>query len=102
MDEPAFLAVNTLVNCRLDYCNSRFRSQQLQIAVYLKHSRIVTNWNRYSHATPIRKKLHWLPVEFRCIFKTASLVTSKLSNKSFQPSSVYLLSKIWHTVQPPR
>ena len=25
-------------------------------------------------ASPILKRLHWLPVEFRCIFKTATVV----------------------------
>ena len=29
---------------------------------------------RYSHATPIRKALHWLPIKQHCIFKTALLV----------------------------
>ena len=42
--------------------------------MYSKHGRIVTNCNRYSWATPILKQLYWLPVEFRCIFKTATLV----------------------------
>ena len=36
--------------------------------------RIVINCNRYSRATPILKQLHWLPVAFRCIFRTATLI----------------------------
>ena len=44
------------------------------IFVRLALRRIVTNCNRYSRASPILKKLHWLPAEFRCIFKTATLV----------------------------
>ena len=37
-------------------------------------ARIVTNHNKYTQAFPILKQLHGLPVEFRCIFKTAILV----------------------------
>ena len=36
----------------------------------------VTNCNKYTRASPILKRLHWLPVESRCIFKTATLVKS--------------------------
>ena len=71
---------NALVSSRLDYCNSLFRSLssfnmcKLQ-CIQNTLGRIVTNCNRYSQATPILKiKLHWLPVEFQCIFKTATLV----------------------------
>ena len=37
-------------------------------------ARIVTNHRKYAHVTPILKQLHWLPVKYRCIFKTATLV----------------------------
>ena len=44
--------------------------------MYSKYTlgRVVTNCNRYLWASPIMKNLHWLPVEFRRIFKTATLV----------------------------
>ena len=67
------------MSSRLDYCNSFFRSLssfntcKLQ-CIQNTLGRIDTNCNRYSQATPILKKLHWLPVEFRCIFKTVTLV----------------------------
>ena len=35
---------------------------------------IVSNNNRYSGISPVRKDLHWLPVEQRSIFKTMTLV----------------------------
>ena len=78
-NDASVLAANALVSIRLDYCNSLFRSlssfhisklQCIQNTLW----RIVTNCNRYSRASPILKKLHWLPVEFQCIFKTATLV----------------------------
>ena len=37
-------------------------------------ARIITNATKYSHITPVRKTLHWLPIEHHSIFKTALLV----------------------------
>ena len=45
-------------------------------------TRIVTNHRKYAHVTPILKKLHWLPVKYRCIFKTATLVYKFLHSGS--------------------
>ena len=84
-DEAAILAANALVTSRLDYCNSLFRSlsslnmRKLQ-CIQNTLARIVTNCNKYTQASPILKQLHWLPVEFRCIFKTATLVYKFLHN----------------------
>ena len=75
----ALMAANALVGSRLDYCNSLFRSlsaldlRKLQ-CVQNSLARIVTNTTKYSHITPVRKILHWLPIEQRSIFKTALLV----------------------------
>ena len=73
------MATNALVGSRLDYCNSLFRSHStldLRKLQYVQNSlaRIVTNTTRYSHITPVRKTLHWLPIEHHSIFKTALLV----------------------------
>ena len=43
-------------------------------------ARIVTNCNKYTRASPILKRLPWLPVEFCCILKTATLVYKFLHN----------------------
>ena len=40
-------------------------------------ARIVANpprSKRVFHITPVRKELHWLPVKYRCIFKTLTIV----------------------------
>ena len=72
----ALMAANALVGSRLDYCNSLFRSlpaldlRKLQ-CVQNSLARIVTNTTKYSHITPVRKTLHWLPIEHRFIFNTA-------------------------------
>ena len=84
-DEAVILAANVLVTSHLDYCNSLFRSlssinmRKLQ-CIQNTLARIVTNCNKYTQASPSLKQLHWLPVEFRCIFKTATLVYKFLHN----------------------
>ena len=73
------LVANALVSSRLDYCNSLFRSLskfnlcKLQ-CIQNSAARIVSNTSRYTSITPVLKKLHWLPVEQRRVFKTATLV----------------------------
>ena len=84
-DEAAILAANALVTSRLDYCNSLLRSlsslnmHKLQ-CIQNTLARIVAKCNKYTRASLILKRLHWLPVEFRCIFKTATLVYKFLHN----------------------
>ena len=73
------MAANALLGSRLDHCNSLFRSlsaldlRKLQ-CVQNSLARIVTNTTKYSNITPVRKILHWLPIDHRSIFKTALLV----------------------------
>ena len=70
---------NAFVSSRLDYCNSLFRSlskaslHRLQ-SIQNCAARIVTNSCRYTHITPVLRKLHWLPIQFRSEFKLATLV----------------------------
>ena len=76
--EVAVLAANALVSSRLDYCNSLFRglsgfNQHKLQSIQNTLARIVTNHRKYAHVTPFLQKLHWLPVKYRCIFKTATL-----------------------------
>ena len=71
--------VNAFVSNRLDYCNSLFRSlskvnlHRLQ-SIQNIAARIVTNLCKYTRITPILRKLHWLPIQFRSEFKLATLV----------------------------
>ena len=77
--EAALMAANALVGSRLDYCNSLFRGlsaldlRKLQ-CVQNSLAGIVANTTKYSHITPVRKALNWLPIKYRSIFKTAMLV----------------------------
>ena len=91
--DMAVLAANTLVSSRLDYCNSVFRglscfNQHKLQSIQNTLARIVTNHRNYAHVTPILKQLHWLPVKYRCMFKTATLVYKFLNTGSpsyFEP-----------------
>ena len=75
----ALMPANALVGIRLDYFYSLFRNlsaldlHKLQ-CVQNSLARIVTNTTKYSQITPVRKTLHWLPIEHHSIFKTALLV----------------------------
>ena len=91
--EATLMAANALVGSRLDYCNSLFRGlsaldlRKLQ-CVQNSLARIVANTTKYSHITPVRKALHWLPIKYRSIFKTAMLVYKFLLSgnpKYFEP-----------------
>ena len=68
-----------MLSSRLDYCNSIFRSlskfnlHRLQ-SIQNSAARIVTNKSKYTRITPVLRKLHWLPVQFRSEFKLATLV----------------------------
>ena len=102
--DAALLVANALVSSRLDYCNSLFRSlskfnlRKLQCVQNIA-ARIVSNTSRYSRITPVLKKLHWLPVEHRAIFKTATLVYKYIHNgipKYFDPY-ISLYSSMYNT-----
>ena len=91
--EAALLAANALAGSCLDYCNSLFRGlsaldiRRLQ-CVQNSLARIVANTTKYSHITPVRKSLHWLPVLHRSVFKTALWVYKFLHSghpKYFEP-----------------
>jgi len=71
------------ISCRLDYCNSLLygindgllrRLQSVQNAA----ARLVTGASRRDHITPVLRRLHWLPVRQRVVFKVAGLVYQSL------------------------
>ena len=70
--------------------NSKFQSAAyLFLFIYF----YLTYTPKYAHITPVLKSLHWLPVEYRCIFKTATIIYKYLHTslpKYFSPHiSVY-------------
>ena len=72
------MTANLLVGSHLDYCNSLFRGlfaldlRKLQCVQNIL-ARIVANTTKYSHITPVRKAVHWLPIKYHSSFKTAML-----------------------------
>ena len=77
--DAAVSVANAFVSSWLDYCNSLFRSlskfnlHRLQ-SIQNSAARIVTNLSKYTWITPVLRKIHWLPVQFRSEFKLATLV----------------------------
>ena len=70
---------NAFVSSQLDYCNSLFRSRSkfnLHRLQFIQNSaaRIVTNSSKFTQITLVLRKLHWLPIQFRSVFKLATLV----------------------------
>ena len=63
------LVANSLVSSRLDYCNSLFRSPSK-----FNLCKLQCIQKSAANITPVFKKLHWLPVEQRMVFKIATLV----------------------------
>ena len=95
--DVAVLVANALVSSRLDYCNSLFRSlskfnlRKLQ-CIQNSAARIVSNTSRYTSITPVLKKLHWLPVEQRIMFISATLVYKFLHTAFLRYFAPYLSS----------
>ena len=89
--EAALMAANALV--LITVSNSLFRGLSALDLCKLRRvqnslARIVANTTKYSHITPVRKALHWLPIKYRSIFKTAMLVYKFLHSgnpKYFEP-----------------
>ena len=77
--DAAVSVANGFVSSLLDYCNLLFRSlskvnlHRLQ-SIQNSAARIVTNSCKYTLITPILRKLHWRPIQFRSEFKLATLV----------------------------
>ena len=77
--EVAILSTNAMVSSHLDCCYSLFRGlscfNQHKLQSFLNTlAHIVTNHRTYVHFTPILSRLRWLPVNYRCMFKTVTMV----------------------------
>ena len=84
LDRPT---VEKLVNAtitRLDYCNSLMFGIPKELITHLQMrqnhaARVITQWHKYNHITPVLVDLHWLPVKQRIDFKIL-LLTYKALN----------------------
>ena len=87
-----------LVSSRLDYCNSLLYNTANKDIAKLQRvqnclARVVTRSPRFSRSVPLLKSLHWLPVQYRIIFKMCTIAYQALS--STQPA--YLNSMLTPT-----
>ena len=79
----------SLILSRIDYCNAvlhgapKYSIMKLQ-RVQNNAARIVLQEPRRSHSTPLLRKLHWLPVQQRIVYKVAVL-TFKVRSTSTTP-----------------
>ena len=76
--------VNATITSRLDYCNSLMfgipKDLMSQLQKRQNHAaRVITQWRKYDHITPVLVDLHWLPVKQRIDFKIL-LLTYKALN----------------------
>jgi hypothetical protein len=95
----ATILANSLVHCKLDYCNSLYYSlpkssiHRLQLVQNSLARVVIPSTLRHHHITPVLKRLHWLPVEQRIKYKIASITYKSLHHQ--QPSYLYeLLSPV--------
>ena len=80
--ETAILLANAMVSSCLDYCNSLLygvsksniaKLQRVQNAL----CHIIFRLDKMSHVTPFLKKLHWLPIQHRILFKYKAINLSQ-------------------------
>ena len=83
--ESAEVAVHAFVTSKLDYyCNALLYGlpkYQLQRLRYVQNTaaRVVLQVSNFQHITPVLCELHWLPIQYRIIFKILLLVYKSLN-----------------------
>ena len=91
----AIVLANSLVASKVDYCNSLYYGlpaaslDKLQRVQNSLARVVVPSVRRHDHITPTLKRLHWLPIRQRIIFKIASLTYKTLHNR--KPSYLFQL-----------
>ena len=85
--------VNATITSRLDYCNSLMfgipKDLMSQLQKRQNHAaRVITQWRKYDHITPVLVDLHWLPVKQRIDFKILFLTYKALNGLA--PEYIYV------------
>ena len=97
--------IDAFVTTNLDYCNAilyglpKVLLNRLQL-VQNRAARIVTVTKKYEHITPSLIDLHWLPVEYRIIYKILSLIYKAVNglSPSYMSNLLSFYSSSYHYV----
>src|SRR4030088_2854217 len=94
----AIILANALVTSKLDYCNSLLYSvpataiDRLQRIQNFLARVVMPTIKRTEHITPTLRKLHWLPISQRIVFKMVALTFKTLHYKQLS----YLIDLLQH------
>ena len=74
--------VNGLVTSHMDYCNALLHVLPNALIDKLQRvqntaARIITRTSRHSHITPVLRKLHWLPIQYRILVHTYNALNDR-------------------------
>ena len=89
--------IHALISCRFYYCNSilynvpRSKTDRLQ-RLLNQCARILTKSSRREHITPVLKKIHWLKIQDRIIYKML-MITYKSYYNMAPPYLCELINK---------
>ena len=69
-EDAAKTMVHTLINSKLDYCNSILNglpntTLEFLVRVQKAAARLISNKTKFQHISPVMKDLHWLPIKQR-------------------------------------
>ena len=78
--------IHMLVTSCIDYCNAVLAGLPTSTLGPLQRvqnvaARLVTGTKKYDHITPVLMRLHWLPVQYRVVFKVCLLVFECLNGQ---------------------
>ena len=102
-EEQLKLIVNSLIVCKLDYCNSLYYGanqkviQELQL-IQNAAAKVIYGFYKHDHLGDSLQSLHWLPVKYRIQFKLLLIVYKTLTGQGPQYLEELLQYKSFNNV----